>query len=424
MLEASIKINRENEAVANLLNVLTKAETLNTLVEPDFSIYFNDLKSTIEKAKFRHVKVSITDLSLHRTIFSSDPYSDTNEIALFFGKLMYSFDKSSDFEKFNIHMVVRGYSFDFVPNSMSELSEVGTDLILSFVTLIGFAALLFLGLKIVLDQAISPLKAAIGNLNKLSTNQYDGFSIESQIDEIQQINLAIENLARSLSDLERSRKFLSAKILSTQDEERSNISKELHDEMGQKVAIIRLNTKFLEKILLNPPQAKQALFDIQQAIIDIDQELKNILNKLRSDFSYWNDHKKALKIFIIELIHEWEKIPDNKIQFDYCIELDEDKLSGSICLSIFRLTQEALTNIIKHAKSTHVNVRIIQDHDQIHWLIQDNGVGFERDINQVMRNGHGISGMQARVWAMGGDLLIDHQRDDFKGVTLQTSIFI
>jgi two-component system sensor histidine kinase UhpB len=288
--------------------------------------------------------------------------------------------------------------------------------------LVGFALLLYLGLKLILQKAISPLNESINQLQKLARNQYDGVLNESDIEEVSRINQAINDLSVALIDLEKSRQMLSARIISAQENERANISRELHDELGQKIAVIRLNTGYLGKILSQQDSALVALADINQAIKDIDTELKSLLARLKSNHEFHSLNHKTLKELLTELIEQWEKSPGQTTQFNYSINLGNENFNSNLSLTVFRITQEALTNIAKHAQAKRVDIKVWSDKRFIYWYIADNGIGIAENLTTSLLKGNGLSGLQERIWSIGGELLINEHNEDKCGLTLEAKI--
>jgi two-component system sensor histidine kinase UhpB len=113
---------------------------------------------------------------------------------------------------------------------------------------------------------------------------------------------------------------------------------------------------------------------------------------------------EALHDLLTELVKRWSDQPGQAAQFQLELKLGQAALNHDMLLTVFRITQEALTNIAKHAQATHVHVRIWREADSLHWSVSDNGQGLGQDLPVAMLRGNGLSGMQQRVWALGGEL--------------------
>ena len=120
---------------------------------------------------------------------------------------------------------------------------------------------------------------------------------------------------------------------------------------------------------------------------------------------------KRLKNLLINLISGWQSTTGSACQFNYQINLDNAKLDQNAALTLFRITQEALTNIAKHAKASNIEIKITTDPQYIYWSVIDNGLGIaDRNISMQQR-GNGLAGLQERLWAIGGELIINPQID-------------
>lgn len=419
--ETLLSINREKFAISNLLTLSSTIESLKTTSASEFPERLNQVIHFSQHQEFRHVQIRISDSS-GQLLAENDLRSDINPIGLLIGKTIYGLNAQTSETEFKKSSVIQGVLFEIIPDPISEQSEAGTNLLISISTLVGFAIILYLGLKLILYKALHPLHAAIEQLQKLALNQYDGILTSSDTLEVRRINQAINDLSTSLIHLEKSRQLLSAKIISAQEDERVNISRELHDEFGQKIAVIRLNTGYLGKVLGDYPGAMQALTDINQAIKDIDGELKSLLKRLKADQSFLNLKGKSLSELLIELIQEWQKSPSQLTQFNYAIDLPNEGLSSNLCLTLFRITQEALTNIAKHARATRVDIKINRDQRYVYWLISDNGQGLSQDLTTTLLKGNGLSGLQERIWSIGGELYVNQHNEDNKGFILEAKI--
>jgi two-component system sensor histidine kinase UhpB len=217
--------------------------------------------------------------------------------------------------------------------------------------------------------------------------------------------------------------MLSAKLVSSQEDERAKISRDLHDELGQKIAVIRYNTSYLQKTLEtgSSENSIQAINDIALATKDIDQELKKILRELRPQQHLLNIDNESLKNLLLNLINGWQSTTGSQCQFIAEIELGNINFDQNIALTVFRITQEALTNIAKHAKANKVVIKLKTDAQYIYWSVVDNGVGIGDWNPSTQQRGNGLAGLQERVWSIGGELTITPQVED-RGFGLSAKI--
>ncbi len=181
-------------------------------------------------------------------------------------------------------------------------------------------------------------------------------------------------------------------------QERDRISREIHDSLGHSLTVSNLHLEAgLRLWESDPAEAKELIHEAKQQGSAALQAVRHSVSNLRSD-----PLKNTSLVPLVEtLVQDWQRstkiIPNTKIQL-------LSTLPESIKVTIYRILQESLTNIMKYAKATAVEILIQQDRDGIQLWIQDNGVGFVRSQTET---GFGLQGMQERAIAAGGTLTIE-----------------
>lgn len=414
LAQATISIQREKKGTEQLLLLSQELDHLKQAGLNDFTPQLNQLITLSQSDEFRHIKITFKDAK-GQIIAQSNPDKHITIAGNLLGRLIEVFHEAPTDELVSASWVIKGpdrtITVYISPDTASEQNEAATTLFSSFLMLIALTAALYIGVKLTLRRALNPLKEALNQLQDLAHSKYDGVLNESDISEVKAVNDAINELSQSLIDLERSRQMLSAKLISYQEDERARISRDLHDELGQKIAVIRYNTSYLQKTLgdTNTENANQAINDIALATKDIDQELKKILKELRPQEHLLNIDNNSLKNLLLNLINGWQSTAGNNCKFNYSIELGDINFAQNIALTVFRITQEALTNIAKHANANDVTIDIRVDAAYIYWSVTDNGVGIPDWSQSTQQRGNGLAGLQERLWSIGGELTITPQ---------------
>jgi PAS domain S-box-containing protein len=200
-------------------------------------------------------------------------------------------------------------------------------------------------------------------------------------------------------------KGLAAKLITTQEEERSWISRELHDELGQSLIILKYQLSSLEeKILTDYPALGQDCRQLLEALDDVIGKVRSVSRDLSPGPVRELGLTGALK-FLLEQFGKHADIQD----FSLDMEKIDHLLSRTTQINIYRIFQESLTNIGRHAQATKVAVSVKRKGDQVSFTIRDNGKGFE--VDQVFSplaaaKGVGLAAMQERVSLAGGTLEI------------------
>ena len=189
---------------------------------------------------------------------------------------------------------------------------------------------------------------------------------------------------------------LARRNMETQEAERHRLSRELHDELGQQVTAIRINAELIEKSCTQDQAATLEHADeIKIIAADLVQNIRSITNGLRpANLDYL-----GLTDTLIEHTDQWQRRhPD--IELDFVIEGELDGFSEEVNISLFRLAQESLTNIEKHAFATEVSLTLKREDDYVRLEVKDNGRGTHKGRQH---RGIGIHGMEERTRALNGD---------------------
>jgi signal transduction histidine kinase len=208
-------------------------------------------------------------------------------------------------------------------------------------------------------------------------------------------------LRRKTKELE----VLNARITTVQDEERRHIARELHDSVGQLLAAISMNSVFLEaeSHKLSPDAAKR-LSENGVMVAEASKEIRTISYLLHPPLLDEAGLASALRWYV-EGFSERSKV---KAQLDIPESLAG--LSKEMELSIFRVVQECLTNIHRHAGSQSAGIRIIQDDACLRVEIEDAGKGIppekQSTFGSLAHTGVGLRGMRERLRQSGGTLQI------------------
>ena len=222
----------------------------------------------------------------------------------------------------------------------------------------------------------------------------------------------------ALRESEKQLRYLSSQLLTAQETERKRISMELHDELGQALIALKLRLASVQRKLRKD---QKALYDeYEYAQKDIEQIIENV-RRLSRDLSPHILENLGLSAALRWLVEDFAKY--QKIEASIDIPDINNFFSEKSQIIIYRIFQEALTNIQKHAQATHMSAIISKKDDTISFLIEDNGKGF--DVEQVMmRNpaekGLGLATMEERVRMLGVPL--DIRSQEGRGTRLSFAI--
>ena len=211
---------------------------------------------------------------------------------------------------------------------------------------------------------------------------------------------------------------LSRRLINTQENERQRIAKELHDQLGQDLTVLKFNIRnTLSKIKENEINIRTRL---EELILFIDNVIENI-RKLAHDLMPSMIEDLGLKAALIKLIENFVEIGN----YDYKINIDDidDFIPTKNQILIYRIFQEILTNIAKHAQASYIEVDGFLQDSKVNFTITDNGIGIEMDRSIYEKDstkGIGLSTIEARARIMKGDFIIRKLEDN--GTYIKVSV--
>ncbi len=223
-----------------------------------------------------------------------------------------------------------------------------------------------------------------------------------------------KKVQEKLQESERNLRYLASQLLTAQERERRRISSELHDELGHTLLTLKLNLRAIEREL-NPDQ--QALAEeIESLFYDLDEVIENV-RRLYLDLAPGDIEDLGLTLALRMLIDEYARNNQDTqwsvdlINIDNCFTLPGQT-------AIYRIFQEILTNIGKHADPSLVSVRIKESDNRVFFEIEDNGRGFpSEEANHYRKRGVGLLAMEERVRMLGGSLAVLSQKDQGTRIT-------
>lgn len=195
---------------------------------------------------------------------------------------------------------------------------------------------------------------------------------------------------------------LAAHLQSVREEERANIARELHDALGHTLTAIKIDMSLITAQLSTKSENEQQIERLNGNIDLINssiQTVKKICTSLRPELLDHFGLEEAVKW----QIDKFQAITD--IHCERFLDLNGVVVEDHLATAIFRILQEALTNIMRHAEATVVEILLKKQNGGILLKVQDNGKGLEAG-QSTKAGSFGLAGMQERVRSFGGELTI------------------
>lgn len=241
-----------------------------------------------------------------------------------------------------------------------------------------------------LTRRLQKLSAAA---NTWSRGDFSAQAVDPSQDELGQMARQFNQMAGQLQNLVEARQQLATL------EERNRLARDLHDSVKQQIFAVALQIASTRLVLKRDiGAADQRLKKMEEQVQQIQQELTSLIRELRPVAL----ESKGLEGALRELLLQWSQ------QHDIVAHL---RVEGAPVLplvieeAMFRVTQEALSNIARHSKATQVQFILSRNDEIVELTIQDNGQGF--DLAHLERRGIGLFSMQERMKALGGDARVE-----------------
>lgn len=314
-------------------------------------------------------------------------------------------------------------------------------------TLLGLLLLGVAGLLLVmrwnLRQAFAPLGRLLAAIADIEL--HDARAVQAlptmPIRELEAVAAALRHLGRALEAAEARRRLLSQQVLTLQEDERARLARELHDEFGQRLTALRVDAAWLARRVAGQPALKSVVDGMSVQCERVQGDIRSLLTRLQpfgpdaepgdasdsGEGGAVGESLARLVALLQALVASWAP-PGRELPTAYRLALawrDDDgaaqawpgddraaalRLPRPLLLTLYRISQEALTNVARHADARHAVLRLQLSGRavpgaalQLAWSVTDDGIGVPA-LDASMQRGNGIAGIQERVWAQGGAL--------------------
>jgi len=213
----------------------------------------------------------------------------------------------------------------------------------------------------------------------------------AQLQERSRSELKVQELLQHKSDLLQ-------RLYTAKEDERLALARELHDEMGQTSTAIRTEVAVLQRIGRLHPEADESVKRIAESAQHLSQMTRQMLHRLRPPAL----DSMGLEQALMSLCDNWQQNAQTLCEFK--VPTLPEGLNDYACVTVYRIVQEALTNVTRHAHAKHVRVQLTLDSQGLNLKIEDDGRGMAD--TQAVHPGFGLLGMQERVASVAGRISI------------------
>ncbi|PVV07587.1 MAG: histidine kinase [gamma proteobacterium symbiont of Ctena orbiculata] len=297
------------------------------------------------------------------------------------------------------------------PEPNSEISEAWheTKMLLAMISLVFLAVNIMVYLAV--THALRPISHITKALSDIESGQLETRLPIFKLPEMASISQKFNTMAATMQNSIRNNQRLTQRMIRLQETERKSLAQELHDEIGQHLTAIHVDASVIRQStdLTSSVKSAQAIDEVACHMMVI---LRSMLKRLRPGGLDELSFVDALQ----ELVNSWQQ-RHTGIDLKYQIQNKFCPDDEAIQLTLYRVLQECLTNISRHASATKVSVALTESKTTYSLEVADNGRGF--DLLQ-QRSSFGISGMLQRVESVNGEM--DIYTKPGAGATIKVSI--
>lgn len=405
ILEGGPRVQAEDQSVTRLARefVETIVGGLNEAADPELRLdqIIRELK------RLRHVSVTRQTEDVAAGSIATRDDEDAFSAPAWFIALVHPV-RTSVSVPFSINGKAAALVITSVPND--EIAEIWDGILTQLEIGSVVALVLFLVTMIVVSRALAPLESLSQALTKIESGGYNVHIKPNGAPELAAICSKVNHLAATLSEAIEEKRQLAERVISLQDLEREEIARELHDEFGPYLFALRVHAGALMRLARAPAPEADGVQKHGSAILEQVHELQQFTRRILERLRPVGLAELGLREALSALLRIWnESHPDVEIETTISHALSETGETAE--LTIYRIVQEALTNVFRHARATAVNVSIEPaerpaggqgNRDYALVRVRDNGRGLKPD----QKFGLGLTGMRERILALGGTLSV------------------
>jgi two-component system sensor histidine kinase UhpB len=423
VLEAGPRVQAEDQSVIRLARefIETLVVSLNETPDPDARL----TKVIQDLNRLRHVSITRAQDAAEVKPSAAADLDDDGEpssVPAWFVALVHP-EKTA----VNVPIAIHGRPGSLVITSHpdDEMNEIWDGIVTQLLVGSAIAITLFLVTMVVVSRALAPIQSLSKAMTKIEAGSYDTRVRPGGPPELAAICTKLNHLAATLGEAVEEKRQLAERAVSLQDAERKEIARELHDEFGPYLFALRAHGSSLMRIAdareLNREALRKHGSVLLEQINALQQFNRRVLERLRPV----GLAELGLSEAIGALLRLWSTShPEVVIETAISDELGETGETAE--LTIYRIIQEALTNVFRHAGATRVEIVVEPapsgrsgsapaDSQASIVSVRDNGAGLPADHKQ----GFGLIGMRERVLALGGTMTVVSTN---QGVTVEALV--
>jgi len=389
----SVVFTSKNAVRSEIVSSLKLAEfSIKTGIQknPDLYLFQDNLLGLKDLDQIRHLSIQLLD-SNGSVIDENKNLNTKVHIPLWFQNALdiYSKDlKTMDFPLMQFGDQIG--SVKVIPNPIYEYDEIWQQFKNGLIIAVIFFVFVNLSIFFLFEKIISPISQLIQGFRNLEQGSYKNNKDKFGISELDILRVKLNQLTVTLKKNDERIHELNQKLITIQEQEKKEISRDLHDEIGQSLAAIQVQAAAIKTSKKPNTQADLIISTTK----DLMQQTRNLIKRL--SLSIIDD--LGIEDALVDLIKNWSRRTACK-NINVNVDLPNSRVfKTQLNETLYRLTQEALTNIAKHSRPKEVLISIQRNDNEIHLSFMNNGI-----LRRAKKtDGIGILGMQERVKNLSG----------------------
>ncbi|MBT3013415.1 MAG: HAMP domain-containing protein [Candidatus Thiodiazotropha sp. (ex Lucina aurantia)] len=272
--------------------------------------------------------------------------------------------------------------------------------------IVSFTFLCIILMAIIIRRSLQPVNEISTGLGIIQSGDYAARLPHFNLPELNRLSQQFNHMAQVLDEQQRENRQLNKRLLSVQESERRHLSRELHDELGQSISAIKAMAVTLKLQTDGEPESADAIIGVCNHMYGVVRDMMNRLRPVALE-------ELGMVTAIERLVDGW----NDRQEECFCaltINSNFDGVDEDTAITLYRIVQEALTNVAKHAAAEKAEIRLERDANGLIALsIRDDGDGFDQSSRH---KGMGLLGMRERVEALNGKISLASEPD--QGVSI------
>lgn len=288
------------------------------------------------------------------------------------------------------------------PHPQAESTEAVTGALLQFGLFGAITLALIFALWISVRRALAPMSGILSGIARIESGDYASPIPQAGTQELDQIAQALNHLAQALTVGHAKQRELLHRLQDVQEDERRRLAHELHDEFGQLLTAVQVDASYLLKQSAGQPALEECAKAVVENSGSILAQLRGLLAQLRPYGLQGGEERQiALEQALRDLVRQRQQRGD-ELDCRLSVAIGDAQVPQRLAVAIYRIVQEALTNVMRHAQATEVRISVAADAQagELRLSVTDNGRGLPASV----ATGIGLSGIRERVLANQGEL--------------------